>query len=449
VPDVAPPAPPDVRALVASAVQALRASQWSSALALLERALAADPNLREQLAPFRATCFLRTGFPDLAAKVVQGIRPEKLGPKELLVLARIMREAKALDEAERLLARIVSRDPTQTEAKQLLQKIREETVAGSDPIVALARRKLAPLITRVEPLAVGGMAVVCRGYHTRLRRDIAIKILNPEYADMASAQDRFLLEAVTLVNLQHPNLVEAYSIYRQPRFTAYVMELLDGAISTEQSARSKGPFPWTEALRFLVAVTDALALCHARGLVHRDVKPDNILILPDGRVKLIDLGAADFGRSQAGSSDVFTGTLRYSAPEALLRKPLGPPADLYSLAITFHDLVMGMSHDATVPPDPTTFPEEAQANLRTRGVGRLLRDILFRCLDPSPAKRYPDARALRADLAKLPVAVAALPAATAAAAAKPAPGATIEESIADEDDAAGLAGGIASGTREP
>jgi len=183
---------------------------------------------------------------------------------------------------------------------------------------------------------------------------------------------------------------------------------LQGAVSTEHSVKSKGPFAWTDALKFLVAVTDALAVCHKRKIVHKDIKPDNILMLPDGRTKLIDLGAADFGHTHGPGGDLFTGTLRYSAPEALLRKPLGPPADLYSLAVTFHDLVMGMNKDVSVPPDPLTFPDEARDNLRTRGVGRLLLQILHKCLDPMPANRYPDAATLRQELAKLPVGVAAL-----------------------------------------
>jgi serine/threonine-protein kinase len=180
------------------------------------------------------------------------------------------------------------------------------------------------------------------------------------------------------------------------------MEYLEGAISAEQSVKSKGPFPWTDAMKILVAVTEALALCHKRKVVHRDLKPDNVMLLPDGRVKLIDLGAADFGPRPIGEADVFQGTLRYAAPEAVLRRPLGPSSDLYSLAVTFHDLVMGMTHDQVGLADPLTFPDEARENLRSRGVGRSLRDILHRCLDPNPAKRFPDAVALREALSKLP-----------------------------------------------
>ena len=401
----------ELRAIVANAIAALRAQKWLEGLKLLEEALARNPEMREQLTPFRATAYLRTGFPDLAAKAVKMCRPEKLGIKDSMVLAKVMREAKVYDAAEELLVRIVEQDPNHKEAAALLEKTREEIKANSDPVVALAQKMMAPMVTGIELVARGGMAIVCKGYHHRLKRDVAIKILLPDFATVPGAEDRFLLEAVNLINLGHKNLVEAYSMTRKPGFTAYTMELLVGAVSTEHSVRSKGPFAWTEALKYLIAVTDALSVCHKRKIVHRDVKPDNILLLPDGRIKLIDLGAADFGNSKETTSDLFTGTLRYSAPEVLLRKPLGPPSDLYSLAITFHDLVMGIEKDVSLPPDPDTFPDEARDNLRTRGVGRLLRDILHKCLDPMPKNRYADAQALREELSKLPVGIAAMTAA--------------------------------------
>jgi hypothetical protein len=403
------PAKPDVRTLVTRTVAALKGARWSEALELSEQALSLDPELRETLTPFRATAYLKTGFPDLAARTVARCRPEKLGTRDAIVLARVMREARIYHSAESLLQSVLQKEAANREAYDLLRKVRDELKVDADPVVALVQKKMAAMVSNVELLARGGMAIVCRGYHHRLKRNVAIKVLHPDYLEVPGAQDRFLLEAVNLINIAHKNLIEAFTISRSEGFVAYVMELLEGAVSTEQSVKGKGPFAWTEALKFLVSVSDALAVCHKKKIVHRDVKPDNILLLPDGRIKLIDLGAADFGQ-QSGASDLFTGTLRYSAPEALMRKPLGPPADVYSLAVTFHDLVMGMNHDVSVPPDPTTFPDEARDNLRTKGVGKMLREQLHTALDPDPKKRFEDAAAWRQELSKLPVGVAALPA---------------------------------------
>lgn len=405
---LAPPAP-DVRTLVTMTVEALKGARWSEALELSEQALSLDPELRETLTPFRATAYLRTGWPDLAAKAVARCRPEKLNPRDALVLARVMREAKVYHTAENLLETILRKQPSNKDAYDLRKKVREELRLDSDPVVQLVQKKMAPMVSNVELLARGGMAVICKGFHNRLKRNVAIKVLHPDYLEVPGAQDRFLLEAVTLINLGHKNLIEGFTISRASGFAAYVMELLEDAVSTEQSVKSKGPFAWTEALRFLVAVSEGLAVCHRKGIVHRDVKPDNILLLPDGRIKLIDLGAADFGSQAGAAGDLFTGTLRYSAPEALMRKALGPPADVYSLAVTFHDLVMGMNHDVSVPPDPATFPDEARDNLRTKGVGKMLREQLHKALDPDPRKRYADAGEWRQELSKLPVGVAAMP----------------------------------------
>jgi len=389
------------RQILDRALKEAKAGRWTEALPLFDQVQTLSPERAGQIAPYRATCFLRAGFPDLARKVVTNLPLEKLAAKEMYVLSLIMREAKIFDMAERLLVRATTREPGNRDARNLLTTVRQEAMLSADPVVQIAQQKLAPLVTQVEKIATGGMSIVCKGYHERLKRPVAIRILHPDCNDTPGLRERFFLEAVTLINLRHPNMVEAFSIHQEPKICWYTMEYLDGAVSAAEQIKQNGPFVWTEALNYLTAGCSALAGCHKKGVVHRDVNPHNLVTTSDGRIRLIGLGTADFGSKALRDCVTVHGLMRYVAPEAFLRKPLGPPSDLYSLAVTFHDLLIGLESDPCTPSDPLTFPYEFKNNLRSCGVERSLIDILRRCLDPTPSKRYPDGGVLREELARL------------------------------------------------
>lgn len=380
-----------------------RERDWRTTLEDIDHAVRARPMLRESLAVFQATCFLKIGLPEMAMKLVRELNSVRMAPRESFLIAKLMYELQVYDLAEKYLMQTIRKDPTHDAGKEMLQKLRGEMKTQVDPFLADVRKRLSPMITDVQPFMTGGMALVFKGFHQKMHRAVAIKALRPNFVGMAQAVDRFLLEAVTLVNLSHPNLVEVYSIVKDGPVVSYVMEFLEDAETSDQRVKTKGPYPWTDGLKVMVAVTDALTACHKRGIVHRDMKPDNILLLPDGKIKVIDLGAAEHGKREVQEGNVFAGNLRYSPPESLRRSILGPPADIYGLAVTFHDLVMGITGEQALPPDPSVFPEEVESNLRTRGVSRLFRDILVKCLSPNPDKRYPDAMALREALSQLPL----------------------------------------------
>jgi len=395
----------DIREALGEAQRYLRGKEWRPALGKLEAVIRENPEMRESLAVFRATCFLKIGLPELALKSVESLRLDRMAEKECYLIGKLLAEIRVHESAARFVSRAIALNPENTGALELLEKLQQKANPKHDLLLRQIQKKLSPMVVDIEPYMSGGMAFIYRGYHQKLHQEIAIKALRPTFAKMPEAVDRFLLEAVTLINIQHPHLLEVYSILKDDQVVSYVMELLEGAESTEQRVKDKGPYPWTAALKVFVAVTDALVQCHKRQVVHRDIKPDNVLLLPDGRIKLIDLGAAEYGtQKNAGKENLFVGNLRYSPPEALSKPILGTTADIYSLAVLFHDLVMGVPDGSQgMPPDPTTFPEEVESNLRSRGVSRLLLKILLKSLSFKADKRYPDASALREALSTLPV----------------------------------------------
>src|ERR1041384_3392566 len=181
-------------------------------------------------------------------------------------------------------------------------------------------------------LGRGGMGVVYLAREVHLDRLVAIKLLPPDRASQPSLRDRFLREARLAAKLSHPNIIPIHAVEDVGGFVFYVMAYIDGETLT-QRVRARGPLSSSEGTRVLREVAWALAYAHGQGLVHRDVKPDNILLeRSTGRVLVADFGiAAALGNA---SADGVTGTPEVMSPEQVLGKPLDARPDLYALGAT-------------------------------------------------------------------------------------------------------------------
>ena len=192
----------------------------------------------------------------------------------------------------------------------------------------------------VRRIGVGGMGEVWEADDTVLGRRVALKVLVQELADDARATSRFVREARATAKLTHPNVTRVYDFGRDGGLPYLVMELLEGETLADRLAG--GPLPPAEAARICAAVADALDAAHRRGIIHRDIKPGNVLLTPAGEVKVMDFGiaaAADETHSTTGSG--LYGTAAYVSPERAAGQAATPAADIYSLGAVLYELLTG------------------------------------------------------------------------------------------------------------
>jgi serine/threonine protein kinase len=206
----------------------------------------------------------------------------------------------------------------------------------------------------IERLGRGGMAEVYKAYQGSLDRFVAIKLLHPFLADDPEFKDRFEREARNVARLRHPNIVQVYDFEYDVESESYymVMELIDGqTLKDRLTAMGKELLPVSETLRIMREATEALAYAHARGMIHRDVKPANLMLDSDGRVVLTDFGIAKIVTGiQFTASGGMVGTPAYMAPEQGLGDAGDERSDLYSLGVILFQLVAGkLPYDADTP----------------------------------------------------------------------------------------------------
>jgi hypothetical protein len=247
-----------------------------------------------------------------------------------------------------------------------------------------------------ELLGRGGMASVFRAFDRRLRRPVAIKVFSPGVGVSQELKARFLKEAQTAAGLSHPHIVPVYDVGHDGELLWFVMAFVSGE-SLASHVEKRGRLTDSEARRVLMEVAQALAYAHARGIVHRDIKPDNILLdEANGRAMVADFGVARVQLDADGSATlpgVVIGTTRYMAPEQALGRPdVDGRADMYSLGLVGCFLLTG--HDAQ---PARSLPEAIAQHLRGEAIDLTevegqapveLVDALRRCLAAIPDDRF-------------------------------------------------------------
>ncbi|MGH8998404.1 MAG: protein kinase domain-containing protein [Acidimicrobiia bacterium] len=251
-------------------------------------------------------------------------------------------------------------------------------------------------------LARGGMATVWEADDRVLTRRVAIKVLHPHLAGDDGFRMRFRREAVAAAGLAHPHIVTTYDTGRDSDLAYIVMELVQG-ITLGRLLRSGGPLPVAKAVDIAAQVADALACAHAHGIVHRDVKPANILLRPDGHVKV-----ADFGIAKAGASDDLTrtgvvmGTAKYLSPEQVSGRPAEARSDVYALGIVLYEMLIGQvpfvgdTELSTAVARLTASPEGLRE--RRPDVPPGLEAVVLRSLARHPEERFGTAEEMRSGL---------------------------------------------------
>jgi serine/threonine-protein kinase len=272
----------------------------------------------------------------------------------------------------------------------------------------------------VRKLGTGGMANVYLAEDEVLGRRVAIKILNDRHAGDDQFVERFRREAKNAASLSHPNIVSIYD-RGEAEGTYYIaMEFLDGR-SLKELIVARGPAPVNVAIDYARQILAAIRFAHRHGIVHRDIKPHNVLVDAEGRLKVTDFGIARAGTSQMTEAGSIIGTAQYLSPEQAKGAPVDQTSDLYSVGVVLYELLTGvvpfsgdtpveiaMKHLSVTPEPPSAKRAE---------IPRELDMVVLRALAKDPADRYQSAEEMDADLARVARGAAISPATEEAATA--------------------------------
>jgi serine/threonine-protein kinase len=255
----------------------------------------------------------------------------------------------------------------------------------------------------LAPLGAGGMGEVYKARDTRLERTVAVKVLPPAFANDAEALSRFEREAKAVAALSHPNILAIHDIGREGSVSYCVMELLEGETLRERIASSA--LPPRKAVAYAEQVARGLAAAHDRGLVHRDLKPDNLFLTHDGLVKILDFGLAreigtpldDKETGGLTAPGVILGTIGYMSPEQVRGKAVDHRSDLFALGAVLFEMLTGkraFQRESPVETMMAILQDDPPAAPSGRAIPPEVSAILAHCLEKSPEDRFQSARDL-------------------------------------------------------
>jgi serine/threonine protein kinase len=260
---------------------------------------------------------------------------------------------------------------------------------GFSPPSAEELGRRIPNLEVIELLGHGGMGVVYKGRQPFLDRFVAIKVVRPDFQTDSEFQERFLREARMLARLRHPYIVTVFDVGKVDELYYIVMEFVEGA--SLRKLLADGSISERDTVEFVPQIAEALQHAHDSGVVHRDVKPENVLVDALGRVRLVDFGLATvFGPNVSRSADDnrVAGTLGYMAPEQLtMPESVDHRADIYSTGVVFYEMLAGEL------PEADRLPPSRKAATDAR-----LDPIVIRALERERERRYQAARELHAEI---------------------------------------------------
>jgi len=252
----------------------------------------------------------------------------------------------------------------------------------------------------LEKIGTGGMSVVYRAKDHKLNRFVAIKVLKQEFSDNASFVSKFRVEAQAAAGLMHPNIVNVYDVGEEKGINYIVMELVDG-ITLKKYIEKKSRLSVKEAISIAIQVSMGLQAAHHARIIHRDIKPQNIIISKDGKVKITDFGIAKAATSNTITSNVM-GSVHYTSPEQARGGYSDERSDIYSLGITIFEMLTGrvpfngettvaiaIKHIQSPMPSPREFVPDIPVSVE---------QIVLKCCEKSPDRRYQNMESLIADL---------------------------------------------------
>lgn len=257
----------------------------------------------------------------------------------------------------------------------------------------------------IENLGEGGMAIVYKAHDLITDRDVAVKMMRPETAANKVNLNRFEREARAAASLNHPNIVKVVNVGTFNGLPYMVNEFVNGQ-NLRQILDIRGKFTFMESCDIMFQLCSAVIYAHDHGVIHRDIKPQNIFLTNAGTIKLGDFGIATFQDSaQVTRSDVVVGTVHYIAPEVAQNSIASAKSDMYSMGITFFELITGrVPFDADSPVKVVLmqinekFPNIKKYNPKTPDA---IEAIIYRCVSKNPKDRYPTIETMQKDIERI------------------------------------------------
>ncbi len=253
----------------------------------------------------------------------------------------------------------------------------------------------------LEVIGVGGMAVVYKARCHKLNRLVAIKILKDDYVQDEEFRRRFHAESQAVAMFSHPNIVSVYDVSTTDDADYIVMELIDG-ITLKQYMEKKGVLNWKETLHFAIQIGKALDHAHSRGVVHRDIKPHNVMVLKNGSVKVADFGIARVMSKSNTLTKEALGSVHYISPEQAKGGRVDSRSDIYSLGVVMYEMMTGRPpYDGESPVAVAIQHISGKASMPSTinpNIPGGLEQIIMKAMEQSPANRYATTAAMLTDM---------------------------------------------------
>lgn len=338
----------------------------------------------------------------------------------------LLEEVQSLLACEDSSAKFIESPAFDVAARLMAEDIAADNIVNKQTTDPVPFGSVPPRFHILEKLGEGGMGVVYKAKDTRLRRNVALKFLPPEFSRDSQALERFQREAHTASALNHPNICTIYDVDEYEGQSFISMELLEG--ETMERRTGAQPLPTSELLDLAIQISDALGAAHERGIIHRDIKPSNIFVTARGQPKILDFGLAKLQESEIHNQEqrvvsharveqewnpnltltrtgVAIGTAGYMSPEQIRGEQLDVRTDLFSFGLVLYEMATGRRafkgdtgpalHNAILTQSPVHAPQ------LNPGLPKKLETLIDKALKKDRAERYQSAAEIRADLETL------------------------------------------------